>query len=41
MWEIQIWWMGKWRRLFRGEYGRLLAYQKQCTRVETRIIQVK
>lgn len=40
MFQIEVLWEGKWRKLFTGTYKDLLEYQKQCTKVETRIVSV-
>ena len=40
MFQIEVYWEGKWRKLFTGAYKDLLEYKKQCTKVETRIVPV-
>ena len=40
MFQIEVLWEGKRRKLFTGTYKDLLEYQKQCTKVETRIVPV-
>lgn len=41
MWQIEVFWCGKWRKLFRGEYADLAEYQKKCVGVETRIVRAE
>lgn len=37
--RIEVYWEGKWRKLFEGDYKTLIEYQQRC-RVETRIVEV-
>ena len=40
MFQIEVLWEGKWRKLFTGTYNELLEYQKKCVNVETLIVPV-